>query len=160
MNITINSYAGAMASFPGRWFTGKGSCNFIAPVGLTISFHSDWFYSLRESEDCCTNVCGCSLSLLIPQSLHIPITDLGPIVNLLLNNPDVMLPEMHWSDLLSPGAYCVWNVPGCPISFGVGGQYAPQYSIDAEKAVTLKNEFRWNIFLAVDIPFLGIYAIK
>lgn len=160
LNITLNSYAGAMAAFPGRWFTGQGKANFIAPVGLTFSFRPcDSFALLRKGKDwdC---FWGWTLGILVPQAVHLAVADLGPIVNLRLNNKDASLPEMHWSDLLSPGIYGVWNIPEVPFSFGAGVQYAPQYSITAENSSTIKNEMRWNIFLAVDIPILGIYAIK
>lgn len=146
LNITLNSYAGGMDSFPGKkMLTGKGKVNFIASFGISISLFS------RRA---------CWMWSLLPQSIHIPIADLGPIVNLRLNNPNATLPELKWADLFSPGAYVIWNCPKLPISVGAGGQYAPQYSINSTDEVVLKNQWRWNIFLAVDIPIFGIYSIK
>lgn len=154
LHISINSYAGPMWSSSTKYF-GKGNSNLLAPVGLSFSFRLyDFFKNLRESGNCWGWVGG----ILIPQTIHTPITDLGPIVNLRLNNANQELPALQWADLLAPGAYLIWNIPDIPISFGAGGQYSVQYSTTPSNQRVGSNEWRWNVFAGVDIPLFTLWA--
>jgi hypothetical protein len=72
------------------------------------------------------------------------------------------LPELTLSNIVAPGAYGILGLKKYPISFGLGAQYGPQLRAiksDEGKADIKTSAWRFNFFIAVDIPLLNVLAI-
>lgn len=79
------------------------------------------------------------------------------------------LPPIKLENIFAPGLYAVYNIPQCPISIGYGWQKGPQLrevSIpDPDNPGQMINKnvssngYRWNFFIAVDIPILNFYSV-
>ncbi|MBO9731484.1 MAG: hypothetical protein J7623_22780 [Chitinophaga sp.] len=68
--------------------------------------------------------------------------------------------KIELGQIFSPGVFAVYGVgANLPLSLGFGAQYGPGLSkIDAGNNTVLTNpSWRWNIFLAVDLPFFNLY---
>ncbi|MCX6269270.1 MAG: hypothetical protein NTW16_18280 [Bacteroidetes bacterium] len=141
-NIALNAYLGVNA---GNWpkdksnsMTWNGNFRLTAPIGIAwtpFSFGKGGALSVFAS-----------------------ILDIGAIVDYQLNggspgdsaNPEVTQ-KIYLANIFSPGGYLVygmaWNLP---VSVGFGGQYGPGM-------IKMGNDlwnptWRWNFFIAVDIP--------
>ena len=70
--------------------------------------------------------------------------------------------KIELGQIFSPGAYLVYGAPyHLPISLGVGGQYGPGLSsIEANTVVRNEPSWRWQVFLAVDIPLVNLWNKK
>ena len=142
-NIAINGYLGASYNL-----SNKGSAintwdrkfNLSAPVGIAFTFSS-----LRT---------GGSFSLFAS------ILDVGAIVNYQLTDSSRnMSQKIYLSNILSPGAYLVYGFGGnIPLSIGIGGQYGP--GLVKVGSEIINPSWRWNAFLAVDIPIVNIWKGK
>jgi hypothetical protein len=67
--------------------------------------------------------------------------------------------SVNLGQLFSPGLHAVYGFGGnLPLALGFGMQYGPGLSkIDDNNTVTVNNpSVRWNVFLAVDMPFFTI----
>ena len=104
-------------------------------------------------------------------SLFLPLLDLGAIVDYQLKSETNTTPDgtdtttvhkdykVELGQIFSPGAYLVYGLPWrLPLSFGIGGQYGPGLgTIDDNNGPVINNPgWRWNAFLAVDIPLFNI----
>jgi hypothetical protein len=61
-------------------------------------------------------------------------------------------PKAGFAQVFSPGGYLVFGIPHVPLTFGVGGNLAPQLrklTVDPSKAT---NATRFGFMLGVDIP--------
>jgi uncharacterized protein (DUF433 family) len=156
-NISIQSYLGAYYSFsslstaiPNAWSDEFGV---IAPIGISWT---PGFLSWKR---------GGSLSIFAS------FIDLGAIVDYQLKQEDrtnnsgsteeVIVKDynIELAQIFSPGGYLVYGFPwNLPLSIGIGGQYGPGLSkIDAGGNTVITNpSWRWNAFLAVDIPFFNL----
>jgi hypothetical protein len=68
--------------------------------------------------------------------------------------------KVQLGQLFSPGAYIAYGfLQNIPLTLGFGGQYGPGLgTIEAEGETVINNpSWRWNAFLAVDIPLLELY---
>ncbi|NBC07313.1 MAG: hypothetical protein GVY26_08975 [Bacteroidetes bacterium] len=70
--------------------------------------------------------------------------------------------KIELGQIFSPGAYLVYGAPyHLPISLGVGGQYGPGLSsIESNRVVQDDPSWRWQVFLAVDIPLVNLWNRK
>ena len=156
-NISVQSYLGAFyasgnnpSSTIGTWSDKFGV---IAPIG--ISWTPSWL-SWRSRG--CISVFG---SLL----------DLGAIVDYKLSRDSTFNTadnattvsknySVKLGQLFSPGVYLVYGFAGnIPLSVGFGSQYGPGLSKinTTTNATTVNNPYwRWNVFLAVDLPFFNL----
>ena len=155
-NLSVQTYLGAYLSLVNKsninssWSDKFGV---IAPIGISWT---PGFASLGK---------GGSFSLF--GSLF----DLGAIVDYRLkkepdatsSNPNATVTkkdyEVKLGQIFSPGGYLVYGFPAnLPLSFGLGAQYGPGLSkIDSNNASVVNNpSWRWNCFLAVDIPFFNL----
>ena len=157
-NISVQSYLGAYASLTentgvneGAWFDKFGV---IAPIGISWT---PGFLSWKQ--------CG-SLSLFAS------LFDLGAIVDYKLKKDSIPNSsgtatevvvdkdyEVKFGQIFSPGGYLVYGFPwNLPLSLGAGAQYGPGLSkIEAGNFTVVTNpSWRWNVFLAVDIPFFTL----
>ncbi len=155
-NISVQTYLGAYwtpkvpSSSQSTWSDKFGV---IAPIGIS---YTPGFLSWQN---------GGSLSLF--GSLF----DLGAIVDYKLkkepdassSNPNATVVTKDYSiklgQIFSPGVYAVYGFPWkLPLSLGFGSQYGPGLStINADNTTVVGNPYwRWNFFLAVDMPFFTL----
>jgi hypothetical protein len=154
-NIAFQSYLGAYwSNTKSDDFQSEKAWNnkfgVIAPIGFSFS------YGFKK--------CG-SLSLFTS------LIDLGAIVDYKLKYDTVQTNstttvkvskdyKIELGQIFSPGAYLVYGLPwNLPLSVGFGGQYGPGLSsIDSTGNIVTDNPYwRWNAFIAVDIPIFNIY---
>lgn len=105
-------------------------------------------------------------------SLFVPLFDLGAIVDYKLKRDSVVNDagdktaviskdySIKLGQIISPGVYAVYGFFGnLPLSVGFGAQYGPGLSkIDSNnEAITYNPSWRFNFFLAVDLPFFNLY---
>lgn len=156
-NVSVQSYLGAYWSVSNSSIRSSGSWSdkfgVTAPIGISFTpGFSSW---------------GQSGSV----SLFTSLLDLGAIVDYKLtrdstiNNTGTTTSAISkdytvkLGQIFSPGISIVygfgWNLP---LSLGFGGQYGPGLSkIDAGNTTVIANpSWRWNLFLAVDIPFFTL----
>jgi len=116
-----------------------------APIGVSLSTELwDW---------------GASLSIFVS------LFDIGAIVDYDLKTQISPLDssvtiqkdyKVELGNVFTPGLYLVLGFPlNLPLSLGVGGQYGPGLGTITSngKAIINNPTLRWNVFLAVDIPF-------
>ena len=149
-NVSVQTYLGAYLS-ASNGTTSSGSSwsdkfGVAAPIGISWT---PSFFSWKKAG---------SLSLF--GSLF----DLGAIVDYKLKKDSASGPlskdyKIKLGQIFSPGVYAVygfaWNLP---LAFGFGVQYGPGLS-KIEKAgntVIGNPSVRWNLFLAVDMPFFNL----
>lgn len=129
--VGLQTYTGAAWSNGGGW--GLGS-----PLGMNISYciAENWSISLFAS-----------------------VIDLGPLVNYRIQQPEGDIPDMSWSDVIAPGGYAVLGLP-CFVSLGVGSQLSPYLESIEEEAKILRvtRAWRFQMFLAVDIPLMNLFV--
>ena len=104
-------------------------------------------------------------------SLFGSLLDLGAIVDYQLKKDSVATPsggseevikkdyKVRLGQIFSPGAYAIYGFGGnIPVSFGVGAQYGPGLGKIENSGNLVENNPQWkfNIFLAVDIPFFNL----
>ena len=138
-NFAINGYLGGNYNFEihkspnSAW---QRHFNVTAPVGLNLSFAS-------------LGKCGAF-------SAFVPLIDVGAIVNSQLSKDQTTIDQkIYLRNIFSPGGYIVYGFgANLPLSIGVGGQYGPGlYKMGTDP---LNPSWRFNAFLAVDIPMFNI----
>jgi hypothetical protein len=157
-NISVQTYLGAYASLSDNNNVNEGAWSdkfgVIAPIGISWT---PGFLSWKQAG-----------SLSIFASLF----DLGAIVDYKLKKDSIPNSsgtgtevvvdkdyEVKFGQIFSPGGYLVYGFFGnLPLSLGVGAQYGPGLSkIEAGDNTVLTNpSWRWNVFLAVDMPFFTL----
>lgn len=105
-------------------------------------------------------------------SLFAPLIDLGAIVNYKLKKDSVVNSSgqsqvaiskdysVTLAQIVSPGIFLVYGVgANLPLAIGFGAQYGPGISrIDSNNNTVINNpSWRYNIFLAVDLPFFNLH---
>lgn len=97
-------------------------------------------------------------------SLFLSIIDIGPLVSYRFSNENDSLANnitIRLNQILSPGLHIAFGVPKVPLSIGAGGNWTPLLTKVESHAIQVSEidsrAFRWQIFLAVDIPFLNFY---
>ncbi len=149
-NFSINSYLGGFVGH--EWIhqaqNAMLSNKFIntagvaAPIGLSFSFGTKW-------------------KGIGAVSIFGSIIDIGAVASFRLQNDSAnTVPTIKLENILAPGGYLVLNrLINTPLSLGFGYQFAPQLrKVTIDKNEITKNISRFNIFLAVDIPFFNIYT--
>lgn len=136
-SIELNSYIG-VGGYYHEDYKKKFLFDISTPIGLDFST---------------------GLIKLFSFSLFFPIIDLGPVVNTRLIDSDSSLPDIKLGDILAPGISFALGCPDLPVSFGVVYQYSTILKIDKNEIINKGHQWRWNLFLAVDIPLLNFYTI-
>lgn len=151
-NVAINAYLGAYMRTEKDFDVTRSwdqRFGFIAPIGISYTP-----FSLNK---------GGSVSVFAS------ILDVGALAQFRLSNDSTEIKEeISLSNIFSPGGYLVYGFGGnLPLSFGFGGQYGPglyKIDIDEETEVGIPGitnpGWRWNVFLAVDLPIINIYRGK
>jgi hypothetical protein len=146
----IQAYTGVAAG--GENLSGVGESTFAAlsaPVGISCSWK---FRDLAPTKKGKKRTPGSF-------SLFAPVIDVGALVSYRFNDPNSNdLPELKWSNLLSPGLYAVF---GCrnnlPISLGLGAQRGPNLrKVTSGTLDQTASAWRYGMFLSVDIPVFNL----
>ena len=156
-NVAIQSYLGPYIRFGDIDNTNAWTSQFgvTAPIGIAFS----------------KGLSGKGGSV----SLFLSLLDVGAIVDYQLKSETITSPggmdtttihkdyKVELGQIFSPGTYLVYGFPfRLPISFGIGGQFGPGLGQidDNNDAVVNNPEWRWNAFLAVDIPLFNIVNVS
>lgn len=96
-------------------------------------------------------------------SLFAPIIDVGALVAFRFNDPiSNDLPELQWSNLLSPGLYAVYGFGNSlPLSIGLGAQRGPnlrKINDPTRPDLSQTSGWRYGAFLSVDIPVFNLFV--
>ncbi|MBK6995415.1 MAG: hypothetical protein IPH31_10985 [Lewinellaceae bacterium] len=143
-SVALNAYTGLAGG--SEWLGGDKSPKTIgaitAPVGLSCS------WGLKKG----------SLGFFVP------LLDVGAVTAFRFDDENYQnLPELSWSNILSPGLYAVYDFPGkWPIALGVGGQAGPALRKVSDTGLTINNSggMRLGAFATVDIPITYFYLGK
>lgn len=82
------------------------------------------------------------------------------------------LPEIQLKNIIAPGIYAVYGIPKVPISIGGGVQRGPQLreittltevtedgtTTEMPETVIESSAWRWQLFIAVDIPIVNLFS--
>ena len=149
-NVALQAYTGIYAGSQQQATDAKyvGAAGLFAPVGIAAS----WGFARKGK---------------MPKnpgsfSLFASIIDIGPLVSFRFTNYNDTIAndvQVRLAQIVSPGIHAVWGIPKLPLSLGVGCNWTPLLT-DIEKeqtTVQTKNGFRYQVFLAVDIPLLNFH---
>jgi len=152
-NVSLNAYVGffggvesAQMVDPGIFDNSNVVLGFSSPVGAAASWGicNGWSFSLYAT-----------------------IIDIGGITAYRFDdNSTEGLPEIELKNIISPGGYFVFGIPGSPLSFGGGIQVGPELrkitmpdpSNSQMTIIEQVNAVRLSLFFAVDIPLLNFYT--
>ncbi len=142
--VALNAYAGFAA---GREYLGNDASSkqiraLTAPVGLSFSYGLGKFGSVGA---------------------FVPLIDVGAVTAYRFKDDAAEnLPELTWSNILSPGLYLVYDVPGkWPFALGYGAQIGPGLrKVTEMNNVVEKSGWRQGFFATVDIPITYFYLGK
>ncbi|MFN0215531.1 MAG: hypothetical protein ACKVT2_14840 [Saprospiraceae bacterium] len=93
----------------------------------------------------------------------VPLIDVGAVTAYRFDDKNTgSLPELTWGNILTPGLYGVWDLPGrIPLALGGGWQVGPNLRKVTQGLNEIeKSGTRWGVFLAVDIPVTFFYLGK
>lgn len=144
-SVSLNAYTGLSggAEILGETNGAKVFGGIHAPIGFGLNWSKGTEQHLKASN-----------------SLFLSVIDLGTLVSYRFGTEDSVnaTPEVTFANVLAPGLYFVHGFRECPISIGVGGQFAPKLrSIeDGVAKVIMSDAFRYGAFVAVDIPFFHL----
>jgi hypothetical protein len=152
-NIALQAYTGLYIGQQ-RQATDKkftGVAGVYAPVGVAFSWGTE--RNRIDKKDRPGSV-----------SLFVSAIDIGPLVAFRFSNyNDTLANDIHIriGQIVSPGLHLAYGIPRCPLSIGFGANWSPLLT-DVEKNVIKlqpdnKNAFRFQAFLAVDIPLLNFH---
>ena len=154
-NISIQTYLGAYASISNMSSLSAWSDRFgvLAPIGISWT---PGITSLKKGGSVSLFGSLFDLSAIVDYKLK-----KDSVVSTTGTNTSVVSKEysIKLGQIFSPGIYVVYGFPwNIPLAFGAGGQYGPGLSkIEAGTSPVLINPYwRWNLFLAVDMPFFTL----
>ena len=157
-SIALNAYSGISGGI--EVLDGDASHKsygaITAPLGLSMS----WGLGHIKTNSATGETRLKSLGSL---GFFVPLIDVGAVTTFRFKDSTSQnLPELTWSNILSPGLYVVYDFPGkWPIAFGIGGQAGPGLrKVTADGLEIVKSGARFGAFLAVDIPFTYFYLGK
>ncbi|MBC7774316.1 MAG: hypothetical protein H7246_02675 [Phycisphaerae bacterium] len=93
----------------------------------------------------------------------VPLIDVGAVTAYRFKDSTAQdLPELTWGNILSPGLYVVYDLPGkVPIAVGYGAQIGPSLRKVTESGEAVnKSGWRHGLFVTVDIPITYFYLGK
>lgn len=151
-NISLQAYTGFYAgrqkqATDTKYITAAGV---YAPIGIAAS----WGFRNRTKNKIIQN----------PASFSIfaSLIDVGPIVSFRFSNENDIIANnirVRLAQIVSPGLHAVFGLPKVPLSAGIGCNLSPLLTNIEKDNITVnsKNAFRFQAFIAVDIPFLNFY---
>ena len=94
-------------------------------------------------------------------SLFVPILDIGGVTAFRLSDDGATseLPELTFSNLISPGGYLMLNLPKSPFSIGVGAQYGPQVrKVTINETELNSSAWKMGITASIDVPIFNLFS--
>jgi hypothetical protein len=148
-NIALNAYLGGYYGVQ-KQATDAEKVNaggVYAPVGVSFS----WGIPRKNTSRSPWSV-----------SLFASVIDIGALASYRFTNfKDTLASDVNirLSQIVSPGGSIVLGLPKLPVSIGFGGSWMPLLTKVEQDAITTadKQRFRWQAFIAVDIPLLHFY---
>ena len=166
--VALNAYTGLAGG--AEYLNGQKAPKFFgaltAPLGLSLSWglgkrgHNDKVEGdipEKEKDDKDKVYSWGSLGFFVP------LIDVGAVTALRFKDSTAQdLPELTWGNILSPGLYVVYDLPGkLPIAVGYGAQIGPSLRKVTELgALVNKSGWRHGFFATVDIPITYFYLGK
>ncbi|MGB8190817.1 MAG: hypothetical protein WCF67_02805 [Chitinophagaceae bacterium] len=149
-NIALQAYTGLFAGQErlrtDTAFVGVGGV--YAPVGISLSKSFKPSFSKSRWSG----------------TLFISLIDIGSLVSYRFSNYNDTLASdvsIRLNQIVSPGFYGIIGLPKLPVSFGGGVNWSPLLSTVEKESITTKptgsRPFRWQVFIAVDIPLLNFH---
>jgi hypothetical protein len=160
--VALNAYTG----LAGGWEVLDGASkvqNFgsvAAPLGLSLSWGLGKRHPVTKVDTLKSGKVKIKVREYGSLGLFVPIIDVGAVTAYRFNDANAQnLPELTWSNILSPGLYLTYHLPRkWPIAFGVGGQLGPGLRKVTESGLEVdRSGFRYGAFVAVDIPITYFY---
>ncbi len=98
-------------------------------------------------------------------SIFLSLVDVGAIVAYRFNNQNTQLSDsvkIRLENIFAPGVNIVYGIPKVPLSIGGGLQYQASLKTlnTSNLVVTDKAGWRWQVFVAVDLPLLNLHSSK
>jgi len=157
-NISVQSYLGASfridnpnKAFHTAWSDRLGV---YGPIGISFN------YGLKKGGSIGLMASLFDLGAIIDYQLKIDSTVSNNGTNTQTVNKNY---QVKLGQIVSPGFHFVYGFfDNLPITFGAGAQYGPGLGkIDNAGSPVITNpSWRYNVFLAVDIPFFNILTVK
>ena len=156
LNAYVGMYGGKQRQATDSIFVTSGGV--YAPVGISFSWGlgKDSIYKRNKEH---RNKSRWSASLFVS------IIDISPLVTYRFSNYNDSLAnsiKIRLNQIFSPGVQAIIGFPKKPISFGGGFNWTPLLTKVESDKITVSNidsrPFRWQIFLAVDIPLLNFHT--
>lgn len=124
----------------------RGSCTIglSVPVGISVSM-GQWRIGKKENSF----------------SLFLPVLDLGAVTSYRLNQQKAPseLPELSFGNIVSPGAYLLWNIRRSPFTIGGGAQFGPQLrKITVDGKQISSSAWRYGLTCSIDVPIFNLYT--
>lgn len=168
---TIEIYALPPGSSEEKKDLGRFSAALNAYTGLTLGWEKLGQDQSSKTIGAVTTPLGLDFSVGLGKSgsigAFVPLIDVGAITAYRFKDDNAGdLPELTWSNILSPGLYIVYGTPGkLPFAFGYGAQIGPSIRkvFATENGVNVeveKSGWRQGFFLSVDIPITYFYLGK
>ncbi len=148
-NISLNAYVGPSVfkgdESDGKEFLGFNKARVWAPIGMALSFGKINIPVIKYAIKSFT--------------LFASIIDIGAVTAFRFKPENAEeIPKFTLKNIVSPGLHVMINIKSAPISFGGGVQRLPQLEMitkDGQNIITDDKIWRFNLFIAVDIPLLN-----
>ena len=143
-SVALNAYTGLSGG--SEWLGSDKSPKTVAAITAPVGLSCSW--GLNKGSF----------------GFFVPLLDVGAVTAFRFNDANYQnLPELSWSNILAPGLYAVYNLPGkWPIALGMGGQAGPSLRKVSNMGMTIDNAggMRLGAFASVDIPITYFYLGK
>ncbi|MFN0033858.1 MAG: hypothetical protein ACKVUS_02250 [Saprospiraceae bacterium] len=155
--VALNAYTGLAGGmeYLGSDTSPKGVGAVAAPIGLSCS----WGLG-RKSKNATDKTKFYDWGSI---GFFVPLIDVGAVTAFRFEDSTYQnLPELTWENILSPGLYLVYDVPGkWPMALGLGAQAGPNLRKVSETGLSIdKSGVRVGAFLTVDIPITFFHLGK
>jgi hypothetical protein len=148
-NIALNAYVGVFGAFEKMKGVDTGfkanNYGITAPIGIAFSIGNKFTNKNKNSSSF---------------SLFLSILDLGaPTSFRFTDDKTEKVPTIQLRNIVSPGAFISWGLPGVPLSLNAGVQIGPSLRKVTQGTNTIQSGTytRYSLSLAVDIPLLNFY---
>jgi hypothetical protein len=148
INVALNAYVGP-------YYGNETITGFDKPFALLHPTFNAYGITAPIGISASTSWGGCSFSAFAS------IVDIGSIVAFRFNDTTTQqIPTVHLRDIVSPGLFFSFGIPGCPISLNMGAQTGPNLHTVTSSANDYSNAayWRYSFSICVDIPLLDFYT--
>lgn len=146
-NVSVNSYLGIGIGH--ERLTNKSipnnskfinTASLTVPVGISMS----WKFKPQQKGSF---------------SFFVPIIDLGAITAFRVEDRTATLPELSFQNIISPGAYLMYNFEKSPFTLGAGWQFGPQTrAINIDGVLYTSSASRFMLTASIDVPVFNLFG--